>query len=205
MDIFNPRDWYWQIATNSNAVYSSKRNVYVDPATDSNYAAWQTTNGGIAPPQVADESVVWYYVQNFIPPWMWNGTVMSQPAVGQYTKAQLSGYNADARWRRRNVGVIITSLSPVAFMSDDASVNDVNSSYNYGQFNQAATFNWKMSDGSFVTLNATQITTVHNDVLNFVQACFAQEHTNLTAINNGTLTTIANIDTSFAAVTNIYP
>jgi hypothetical protein len=62
-----------------------------------------------------------------------------------------------------------------------------------------------MSDGSFVQLNNTQIATVNNDITDFVQKCFNCESTTLTGIDGGTITTMAQIDSAYAAISNVYP
>jgi hypothetical protein len=62
-----------------------------------------------------------------------------------------------------------------------------------------------MSDGSFVTLDGAQITTLMNSVAAFVQACFDCESNNQAAIGAGSLTTLQQIDDAFAAISNVYP
>lgn len=182
--VYNPSDWYWMIGSDDQNVWSSARYTLV-PIADAAYVAWLAT----------------YYQPTPIP----SMAELTQVLATQYPAGILQTYNGYIRWQRRNAGVIISSLSPVAFMSDEASVNDINSSYNYGQANLGATFQWKMSDGSFVPLNNQQIATLHNNVLNFVQSCFELENTNLAAINGGTITTLTQIDDAFAAISNVFP
>jgi hypothetical protein len=178
-------DWYWSVGGDATHVWSSARAMSV-PVADQAYADWQAVGGHYTTPIASM-------------------TELYAVLAAQFPAGSLPTYNADARFRRRNSGIIITSLSPATFMSDEASVNDINSSYNYGQANPAATFQWKMADGSFTALDATKITKLHNDALNYVQSCFVCESTNLAAITGGTITTLAQIDAAFAAISNTFP
>jgi hypothetical protein len=183
-----PTNWYW--LADDGRIYSSASQSQV-PASDQGYVDWSDTY--TPTPWPRDDAG--------------NQTDASlQDVLGPYNLfANLTYYTADARWRRRNSGIIVTSLSPVAFMSDDASVNDINASYNYAQANTSATFQWKMSDGSFTTLNNAKITTLHNDTLNYVQSCFTCESNTINSINGGTITTMAEVDAAFAAISNVFP
>jgi hypothetical protein len=199
--MFNAADWYWQIMTNANFVYASKRNIYVDPATDSAYSTWKAVNGGAAAPQVANEADVWYYMQNVLPPWLWNGTTMSQPAIGQYTKPQLSAYNATARYNRASGGCTITGKP---YLTDPVSRNTVGSAHDYAVANPGHITDWKLADGTFTQLSASQLANVLQQMATFVQSCFTTESANLTSINGATITTPAQIDNAFAAISNVF-
>jgi hypothetical protein len=195
-------NWYWIVGGSSTQVYSSKSNTYV-PLTDANYVAW-TGAGNVASP-IAVEADIWPCVSAFMPAWLFNGTTFSQPTPTTYTKAQLATYSANARYNHAYGGVIITSLSPVEFMTDVVSRNTINSAYDYLNVNTAATVHWKMSDGSFVLLDHTKMTTLNNDVSNFVQSCFTCESNTLASINSGSITTTAAIDSAYAAISNTFP
>jgi hypothetical protein len=199
MITINATDWYWKIATNPAAVYSSKRNVYVDPATDSAFTTWQTAHGGVAAVPVPTEGDVWVYVQSFLPLWLWNGTVMSQPAVGQYTKAQLTAYSADARYRKATGGCTITGK---AYLTDPTARNTVSSAHLYAVNNPGHITDWKLADGTFTQLTAAQLANVEQQMATFVQACYSCESANETAISSGTMTSITQIDSAFAAISN---
>jgi hypothetical protein len=62
-----------------------------------------------------------------------------------------------------------------------------------------------MSDGSFITVDQAKLTTMANDIAGFVQACFTCEANTVTSINGGSITTTAEIDAAFAAISNVYP
>ena len=117
----------------------------------------------------------------------------------------LAAYAAYVRYNRASGGVKITSLSAVPFLTDPTSRNTVNSAYQYAVANPAHITEWKMSDGTFIQLTNTQIATVNNDMTTFVQSCFACESTTLNGINGGTITTMAQVDAAFAAISNVFP
>jgi len=60
---------------------------------------------------------------------------------------------------------------------------------------------FKAADGTFVTVNAAQMTGLYNGVVAHVQACYAAEAAAAAAINGGTITTYAGVDQQFAAIT----
>jgi hypothetical protein len=62
-----------------------------------------------------------------------------------------------------------------------------------------------LSDGSFIQLTPTQLSTATGNMANFVQACFTCEATTVAAINAGTITTQQQVDDAFAAVANVFP
>ena len=64
---------------------------------------------------------------------------------------------------------------------------------------------WKMSDGSFIKLTAAQLATVLQDMATFVQSCFTCESTTVASINSGSITTLAAIDSAYAAISNVFP
>ena len=201
MNLFNARDWYWSVANVPDKLYASKRNIYVD-ATDADYVAWKAVNGNATPPQVADESDVWFYVNEFLPAWLWNGTTMAQPAVGQYTKAQLQGYSADARYRRASGGCTVAGKP---YTTDPMSRNAMDGAHRYAVAHPGYITNWKLADGTFNPMDEAALADLTTEIATFVQDCFTCESTNLTAINGGTMTTIAQIDAAYASVSNVLP
>lgn len=182
--IYTPQDWYWIIGGDNANVWSSKRAMSV-PTTDQAYLDW--TAAGLAPPPLADMAA------------------LEQLLAEQYPPGSLKSYNPDARYRKAGGGVIITSLSPIPFLTDPTSRNTINSGYQYAQANPAHITHWKLSDGTFIQLTSAQMATLNNSVTTFVQSCFTCENTNLTAITGGTITTIAQIDAAYAAISNVLP
>lgn len=201
--IVNLLNWYWFIGADQTQVYSSASNTYVPAATDAGYLAWSANNYTVT---IEDEPTLWVsYMSSVLPAWLYDGTTFSQPAAGAYTKPQLTGYSANARYNHASGGVIITSLSPVSFLSDPVSRNTMASALDYANAHTGTTVHWKMSDGTFITLNQTQLTTLVNDVAGFVQSCFTCESNTATSINAGSITTLAAIDSAYAAISNVFP
>jgi hypothetical protein len=178
--IFNPQDWYWVVAADSSLVYSSKRNIYVDPNTDTDYGNWVTTSGA-SPYPAASEGDIWYYVQSFLPAWLWNGTTMSQPGTDQYTKDQLNNYNAMTRFSHVNEGMIAAGV-PVR--TDDYSRGLIQGGLQSAQLDSNFTTQWYGSDGQFYTVDAQQMIEMASVVGQHTNDCY----TVFASTNNGILT-----------------
>jgi hypothetical protein len=202
--MFNIKNAYYVVGGSATQVYSTASNTYV-PVDDQGYQDWLAA--GNSSNVAADEADLWETVQRLglgLPLWMFDGTTFVQPAVGAYSKANLKGYNPDARYRRASGGLTISSISAVPFFSDPVARNTLASANEYAKVTPHTT-DWKMSDGTFVPLSPAQLATASSAMANFVQACFTCESTNLTAINDGTITTLTQIDAAFAAVANVVP
>lgn len=186
---FYPFNWYW--LADDARVYGSAKQVMTTDA-DPDYVAW-TGAGGVATPWPRDGAG--------------NQTVAAlQSVLAPYNLwVDLFAYAANVRYSHASVGVKITSLSPVAFNSDPVSRNTINSAYDYALANASISINWKMSDGSFIVVNKSQVTTMMNAVADFVHKCFTCESNTAAEINGGTITTKAQIDSAFAAISNVYP
>jgi hypothetical protein len=125
--------------------------------------------------------------------------------AAQYPAGSLPTHNAAVRYSKASGGVVISSISAIPFFTDPVSRNTVDSAYNYAVANPGHITDWKLSDGSFIKLTEAQLAKVLQDMAGFVQACFTCESTNATAITGGTITTLAQIDAAFAAISNVYP
>jgi hypothetical protein len=200
---YDPRNWYWSVTNQSNAIYSSASNTYVD-VSDQTYSDWIAAGNAAIP--IPDEAELWGVVSpNGLPAWLFDGTHFVQPAVGQYTKTQLASYSANARANHAGGGVIVTSLSPVPFLSDPVARNTLANAYEYIKATPGSTVNWKLSDGSFININEAALQKATTSVASFVQSCFTCESDTLTSINGASITTLAAIDAAYAAVTNVFP
>ena len=201
----NIADHYWIIGGSPTDVYQSKSNTLV-AASDPAYVDWAVNN--VASP-IASEAELADALRSHgapLPIWLFTAAdTFIQPTPTTYSKSQLAAYSADARNRHATGGVTITSLSPVPFLTDATSRNTINSGFQYAQANPAHITNWKMTNGTFIPLSSTQMATLNNDVTVFVQSCFTCESTSLTAINGGTMTTLAAIDAAYAAISNTFP
>jgi hypothetical protein len=204
--MINIRDHYWSIGNSPTDVYQSKSNTLV-LVNNADYVAWMNLNG--APSPIATVAELAEVLKNYgtpLPLWLLAATpTFIQPTSTTYSKPQLSAYSADARYRRSNAGIVVTSISAKTFASDTASRNSIDAAYSYTKENPAATQQWKMTDGSFVTLNAAGVVKVMNAMALFAQNCYTCESTTNTSITSGTITTLAQIDTAFAGVSNTFP
>lgn len=178
-------DWYWFIGGDTGNVWSSARAMLL-PVSDSTYAAWAAVDGNFTQTVASMDELKATMAISF-------------PAGTLWT------YAADRRFRKASGGVIITSLSPAAFYSDPVSRNTVNSAYNYAVDNPAAVTQWKMSDGTFITVDKTKLGIVVNTMAGFVQSCFTCESNMVAGIDNGSITTLAQIDAAFNAISNVFP
>ena len=172
----NIADHYWVIGSSTTEVYSSKSNTMV-PTDNADYLAW-TAGGGATP--IGTEAELRVVLQGHgakLPAWLLNNQPsFIQPTPTTYTKPQLKSYSADARWRRENSGIIVTSISPIAFLTDFASRNAVNSAFAYTkEAGGTQTVQWKMSDGSFVLLDDAKILKLMNSISTYLQSCFNAE------------------------------
>jgi hypothetical protein len=121
-----------------------------------------------------------------------------------YPAGTLRTYAADARYRKASGGLTMTSISSVPFLTDPVARNTLANANEYAKVTPHTT-DWKLSDGSFIPLSPAQLATATSNMANFVQACFTKESQTLASINSGTITTIAQIDAAFAAISNVVP
>ena len=175
---FNVADWYWAIGGDEANVWSSMRAMSV-PVADADYVAWLATN---LHPTAIDtmEDLEAVFTQQFPP-------------------GSPNTYNPFARFEKLNGGIVVNG---VPFASDPITRSSLNTAYIYTQSEPGATFDWKLPDGSFVTLNKAQVEEIQNATSAFGQACFLCESDNAAAIDAGTITTNAEIDAAYAAVSN---
>jgi Domain of unknown function (DUF4376) len=186
---YNPYDWYW--LADDARIFGSAKQIVVDDQ-DADYIAW-TNAGNTATPWPRDDAGN-------------QTTAALQAVLTPYNLfIDLVAYAAYARSNHAGGGLTITSISAVPFLTDPTSRNTVNSAFQYAQANPAHITNWKMSDGTFIALNNMQMATVNNDMTTFVQSCFTCESTTVSNINSGTVTTHAQVDAAFAAISNTFP
>ena len=180
--MYTPSDWYWFIGSDDTQVWSSKRYNLV-PVGDAEYAAWLDLDPGNLPTKVP--------------------TMAELEAVlaAQYPAGSLVTYNTDARERRINDGIMVGG---VPFATDPITQAELNGAYIFTQSNVGATFQWKLPDGSFVTLDKQAVQDVQGHLTDFKSKCFACEDDTLTEIEGSTITTLAQIDAAYAAVPNSY-
>jgi hypothetical protein len=202
---FNSSDWYWFVGGDQTKVYSSKRNVYVDPIMDSDYQLWAANTHGATP--IDSEASIWYYTKAFLPAWMFNGATFSQPGVGQYTKSQLTAYLTLSQQAlfARGVSVNVnagTSAAPLLILSDgtNSTRSDLGLLALFGQTNPTGTKTWIDNNGNATVLTGAQLIVLATLVGNWLTATYSAIPGLVQEITAGTITTFAQIDAAFAAV-----
>jgi hypothetical protein len=175
---YTPNDWYWIVAGDQANVWSSGRAMSV-PVADAGYVAW--LDAGNAPSQAATMADL----ENVL--------------ATQYPPGTPRTYNAFARYTKASGGV---SIGGKPYLSDPVSRNTAASAHDYAVANPGHITDWKLADGTFTQLDEPGLAHVVQ-MATFVQACFTCESNTLTAINGGSITTLAQIDAAFAAISNV--
>lgn len=75
-----------------------------------------------------------------------------------------------------------TVISGIPVQTDAYSVLLIIGNYLYAVQDNTHTMNWRKADGTYISLNATQIATAAKGVMNFLQTQFTTEQTRQTAI-----------------------
>jgi hypothetical protein len=190
------KDWYWFVGGSTTQVYSSARNIYVDPASDANFQTWKGIYG--PNPAIADnEADIWNHVQYVLPLWLWNGTTMSQPGAGLYTKDQLGNYNANARLDKVNGGM---TAAGIPIKTDDRSRQFVAAGRQMAEADSSFTTQWYGSDGNFYPVDAPTMISMSTALGNHTNSCYDVFKTTTDGINNNTITTLAQIDNAYSSL-----
>ena len=129
--------------------------------------------------------------------WTYDGKAFAAPAPAVFTSVDLRAYAASARYARETAGITV-GTAPIA--TDRDSQGMITGAWAAAQINPSISVAWKTTSG-WVSINAAQIEAIATAVLNHVQACFAAEQQVDAAITAGTVTTTAQVDAAFAAVT----
>jgi hypothetical protein len=137
----------------------------------------------------------------------YNGTAFSPPLPPGFSLANelMAGAN-QIQQQIASGGITVnvgTSQAPVNVKAatDPASLTLLLGAYSMAQANSGATFTWVQSDGTTQNLTATQITTIFNDVNQFIQSTFTSLSDVITAIKAGTITTSAGVLSPPSSVT----
>ncbi|MGI3901234.1 MAG: DUF4376 domain-containing protein [Janthinobacterium lividum] len=121
----------------------------------------------------------------------------SPAGTPQETPVDLRAYAAQVRWRKETGGITVGN-APIA--TDRESQSLINGLWVSTQVTPAITVQFKTSAG-YVPLSAAQIQTIAAAVHAHAQACRSVEGGLDAAITAGTVTTTAQVDQAFAAVT----
>lgn len=109
----------------------------------------------------------------------------------------LAAYAAERRWRAETGGIEVSGMS---VRTDRESQALITGAALAAQLDSNLTLRWKCADGSFVTLDASQLIAVAQTVAAHVQACFAMEADVLADIAAEDVTSTAEIDAAFEAL-----
>jgi hypothetical protein len=182
----NIHDNFW-LADDARVFGSAKQLVTNDQ--DPDYVAW-TGNGNFATTWPRDNAG--------------NQTDDTMQAVagplGMFVN--LKYYAADARYRHASGGVIIGGKP---YLTDPVSRNTVASAHDYAVANPGHITDWKLADGTFIQLDESGLAHILQQMATFVQSCFTCESNTVTGINGGSITTRAQVDSAFAAISNVFP
>jgi hypothetical protein len=195
---FNPHDWYWFVGDDRSKVYSSARNTYVDPNSDQGYRNWmQNVYMGHPAVQFQHESEVWYYVKEFMPAWMWNGTSMSQPSEGNYQPDQLKAYAEIVRETTASGGM---TAEGIPIKTDDSARLKISNARIAAVADKHYSTTILGSDGNLYPVDDAQIIAISDDVIAFGTKLADTYATVHDGADSGTITTLKQIDDAFAAV-----
>lgn len=197
----NPANHFWIIGGSTTDVYSSASNTLV-ALDDQTYVDWTANNAASNILNEAELADVLRLNGSPLAEWLLQAPSFIQPTPTTFTQDQLKAYSADARWHKENGGIVVNGIP---FPTDQRTTDALNTAFIYTQSNAAATFSWKLPDGTFVTIDKQGIADLQSAVSAFGQSCFACEDSTATAIDSDTVTDIAAIDAAYAAVPNTFP
>lgn len=193
--MINTKDFYWFVAGDQTKVYSSARNIYVDPATDADFLAWKNIGNNAG--DTDSEAGIWHVMQDWMPLYLWDGTNFSQPAVNAWTKAQLRNYNATARLNKVNGGM---TAAGVPVRTDDRSRGLIADGRALAMADSTYTTKWYGSDGLFYDVDAATMIQMSAKVAEHTNACYTVFEQTDAAITGNTITTLTQIDTAYAGL-----
>lgn len=98
-------------------------------------------------------------------------------------KVQLLGQLAAYRYDKEVAGIDVNGS---VIKTDRESQATLNGAYTASLINPAININWKASDGSWVSLDASAISALASAVITHVQSCFTKEKTIANTINSST-------------------
>ena len=126
-----------------------------------------------------------------------------QAAIDKFPQVQsgsLKDYAASVRYRKESAGqtIDVGGGLMVTATTTTASQSKISTAAQQAQLNPNFSAQWKQQDGSFVTLNATQLLRLNELVTNHVEACYGTEKECCDQIDAGAITTTDQIDELFA-------
>ena len=184
MKTYTINDWYW--LADDGRVFASARQAIITTsdtgyetfiADDTKPTRWPADESGAQ----TNAALQWVFDNAAVPIFV-----------------DLRAYAASVRYTKETGGITVDG---VKLATDRESQALITGAWATAQINPQVTIQWKGSDGTFTALNAATIIAVASAVTAHVQACFAAEQQVDAAITAGTITTTAEVDAAFAAVT----
>jgi len=184
---YDPNDWYWR--ADDGRVFASARQQTVDES-DADYLAfserqmpsqWPRDDAGEQTDAALQEVLAPYNI--FV---------------------TLEAYTLFKRWQTETGGITVTiPAGPMPIKSDDRAQANINGQRLKAQADSAFTTKWHAADHTIHPLTATDMISVSNQLQTHVTNCFNTSATVLAGIASGSITTHAQIDDAFAAISNV--
>lgn len=203
----NISNHYWIIGGSETAVYSSKTNTMVAP-DDADYTEWRTAYGSAS--NIASEAELAVVLRNrgtSLPDWLLASPSFVQPAPGEYSNEQLKAYNDDARWRKEQSGITLSTGMPIETNDRaQAKISGAMLAAKYpptptkaqpGGGGPAFTTKWHAADGTFWPLDTPGIVAMSGELQLYIDECFEASSAVSDAIDAGTITTLQQIDAAY--------
>lgn len=117
--------------------------------------------------------------------WTYAGGTFSAPIVLVPSAADLKAMIADRRWQQVQAG---TNADGVHLDTSDTSQVKITGAALEATLDSSYSCDWKSSDGTWVTLDATQILAIARAMRAYIQACYDREKVLAAAVDAGTYT-----------------
>lgn len=118
------------------------------------------------------------------------------PEEPEEPEVDLYAYSAQKRWEREVSG---TTLMGLTIATDDRSKILISGARQAADNDPDFTTQWKLPDGTFITLDADMIIAISDAALGHVASCFALEEQVNIQIANETITTKEQVDQAYGS------
>jgi hypothetical protein len=118
----------------------------------------------------------------------------------QVAKQDLKDFASMVRFTRQIGGYTYRGLT---YDTDPVSVSSLNSVYVLALDNKAYGTQWKLANGTFVSLDANTIIAVYTAIIRFIEALFTAESSIGTAVDVGSITTTTQVTSTINSVPNV--
>jgi hypothetical protein len=122
-------------------------------------------------------------------------------AIPAPTAPLLLAYAAYRRWLASIAGTTVAALDGAPVSTTDNSQAKVAACKQAFDSKAIAAATFKLANGTFTKVDATQIAAIYAAIVAHVQACYAVESAAVSAINAGTATTYSAVDAFFSSIT----